>query len=108
MFGEEHVMAYAEADDDVERGVRPVEKLRLEDGVASGFEFLRVSNLVIGRHTQVGLIRRSAAADRGEDLEPAFFQDGGRPGCFIDQARAEGDADLLGADFFGELSISAA
>jgi len=45
VLGKEHIMAHAEADDDVERCFRFVEKLRLEEGIASGFEFLRVSNI---------------------------------------------------------------
>ena len=73
IHGEEHIMAYAEADDDVDIGLGLVQKPSLKEGFAPSFKFLRVNYLVFRRHAQFALIHCPAAAYCGANLESVFF-----------------------------------
>lgn len=64
VFGEKHVVSDAEADEDIECGLGPVEKLSLKQRIAAGFEFPWVSDFIVRGDTQFGLIHSPAAADR--------------------------------------------
>jgi len=99
---EQHVVPHAEADDDVERGLCAVEKLRLENGIAGRFEFIPAVYFVLGRDIQLCFVDSSAAAGHRANLEPVLFQYRRCPGGFIVETAAEGDADLFGAEFLRE------
>jgi len=103
VHGEQHVVSHAEPDDDVERGLSAVEKLCLEDGIAGGFEFIRSVYLVLRRDIQLCFIDSSAAAGHRTDLEPVFFQYRRHPRGFVGETAAEGEAELFGAEFLGEI-----
>lgn len=99
---EQHVVAHAEPDDDVERCPGAVEKLRLKDGIAGGLEFIRAVYLVFRRNIQLCFIDSSAAAGHRAYIQTLFSQYRGGPRGFIVETAAEGEADLFGADFLRE------
>ena len=95
---EEAVVAYAEADDDIEVGVGLIQETGLEDGVAHCGTYL----LAFCRDAHGGLCTAFDLADYGIWLEAVGPKDAGKYTSLIDEAYAVGDAYLTGTYATGE------
>ena len=95
---EEAVVAYAEADDDIEVGVGLIQETGLEDGVAHCGTYL----LAFCRDAHGGLRTAFDLADYGIWFEAVGPKDAGKYTSLIDEAYAVGDAYLTGTYATGE------